>query len=317
MTMLEKYNNSLHEIPAPGGAGCHAALLGIANYGVMAGLTDGQLLNDMRASIPQGTRKVPDSEIMKAIDRARMDFQPFDTAQGYVPRKVPVKTKPPERVKPEYLRHLIGKGLGQTEADFWEASPIRLYNEPAQDARLLMETLYRPDDMLFIGERYDTGVRACSDWIEHINRHGTKNLPHIIPNPVTGEQHPDKSGKPSFRCDNAIKNFRYTIVEFDNLSREDQLAFWAAIPLPIVALIDSGGKSIHGWIAVDNICNADQWEQYIENELYKQMLIPLGVDPQCRNEARLSRLPGHYRGEKGKWQRLLYLNPKSESKAFV
>lgn len=309
MTIHEKYSKALNEIPAPGGGGCHTALLGVANLGIMAGLTDGQLLADIRASTPHGTRNVPESEIMAAIKRAKMDCQPFDTTTGYRPR-ITAPPKPIERVKPEYLQHLIEKGSGQTEADFWEASPIRLYDEPAQDARLILETLYHPDDMLFIGERFSKEVRSVSEWIKHIDKHGTKDLPHIIPNPVTGQQHPDKSGNLSYRCDNAIKDFRFTIVEFDNLSREDQLAFWKAIPLPVAALIDSGRKSIHGWIAVDGIQTAEQWEQYVEIQLYKQMLIPIGVDPACRTESRLSRLPGHLRKEKGKWQKLLYLNPK-------
>jgi hypothetical protein len=41
-------------------------------------------------------------------------------------------------------------------------------------------------------------------------------------------------------------------------------------------------------------------------------LCPLGCDPACRNESRLSRLPGHFRREKNAWQRLLYLNPDPE-----
>jgi hypothetical protein len=307
MSILEKYRKALGEIPAPGGGGCHTSLLGAANLGIMAGLTDGQLLPDIRANIPQGKRNVPDNEITAAIKRARMDCQPFDGATDYRPPQC-APPKPIEEAKPEYLQYLIEKGKGQTEADFWEASPIRLYDDPAQDARLLLETLYRPDDMLFIGERFSKEVRPAAEWIKHIVKHGTKGLPHIIPNPVTGQQHPDKSGKLSFRCDNAIKDFRYAVVEFDNLSREDQLAFWKAIPLPIAALIDSGGKSIHGWIEVGNVQTTEQWEQLIENKLYKHYLIPLGVDPACRNEARLSRLPGHFRSEKGNWQKLLYLN---------
>jgi hypothetical protein len=106
------------------------------------------------------------------------------------------------------------------------------------------------------------------------------------------------------------------MAEFDDISRADQLAFWATIPLPIAALIDSGGKSIHALIAVQGIANCAEWQRRIEDDLYARYLVPLGVDPACRNEARLSRLPGHLRdGET--WQRLLYLNPTPMSQPLI
>jgi len=71
-------------------------------------------------------------------------------------------------------------------------------------------------------------------------------------------------------------------------------------------LIDSGGKSIHAWIRVD--CpDRNAWERAIEQELFGQWLAPMGVDLACRNESRLSRLPGHYRVDTGNRQRLLFL----------
>jgi len=98
------------------------------------------------------------------------------------------------------------------------------------------------------------------------------------------------------------------MVEFDDLSREDQLAFWWTVKLPVAALIDSGNKSIHGIIALNDVNDAATWTREVENNLFKTLLIPLGVDGACRNEARLSRLPGHRR-DNGRMQRLIYLAP--------
>jgi hypothetical protein len=79
-----------------------------------------------------------------------------------------------------------------------------------------------------------------------------------------------------------------------------------------VALIDSAGKSIHAWLDVQKLApvsTSEEWEKNIKNRLYDRLLTPLGVDGACSNPARLLRLPGHFREEKGKYQRLLWLSP--------
>jgi len=52
----------------------------------------------------------------------------------------------------------------------------------------------------------------------------------------------------------------------------------------------------------------EQWQAQIKTRLYDRILTPLGIDGACSNPARLSRLPGHFRSEKGAWQRLLWLS---------
>jgi hypothetical protein len=271
MTRIEKYETSLNSLPPSGGGGCHAALLGIATRGIHAGLQDRQIFSDLRRSI-HGTRTVPDREINEAIDRARKDTDP----SGKPVRACACKPRP--EVKPEYLQKLLETGRGVQESDLPERSKIRLDGEAINDGRLVLETLCSPSDILFLGERYDTTVKPVSEWISFLEENGSRNLPHIIPNPLTGSRHEKADGGLSYRCDNAVRDFRFAMVEFDNLSRDDQLAFWGTVPLPIAALIDSGGKSIHGWIRVPaEIRTAADWTQHVENGLYQQLLIPLGV----------------------------------------
>ena len=98
----------------------------------------------------------------------------------------------------------------------------------------------------------------------------------------------------------------FAVAEFDNVAYDEQIAFWCAIELPIVALIFSGGKSIHAWICVD--CDdMDDWNDAVRKHLYNKTLIPYGVDRACSNPGRLSRTPGARR--KGVSQDLLYINP--------
>jgi len=185
------------------------------------------------------------------------------------------------------------------------------------DAILLLETLYRPEDLLWVGDRNEPGsigdtVRTAGEWIA-IFRNGGATAPHIIPNPLTGTPAPTKAGdKISLRGDSNVATYRFCMVEFDNLNKVDQIRFWSAIKLPIVCLIDSGGKSIHAWLEVSKLAQVErsgEWEEHVKCSLYNEILMPLGVDTACSNPARLSRLPGHYRSEKQAWQRLLWLSP--------
>lgn len=189
------------------------------------------------------------------------------------------------------------------------------------DEIILLENLFRPEDKIWIGDNMDKGIigntiRSRNDWITHFNS-GGKTAPHIIINPVNGISAPRKSGDGiTLRGDGNVTSYSYCMAEFDNLSREKQIQFWAAAKLPIVALIDSGGKSIHAWLDVSKLAlvtTSEQWQSQIKNRLYNQYLIPLGVDPSNTNPARLSRLPGHYRSEKNKYQRLLWLSPEGRT----
>jgi len=134
--------------------------------------------------------------------------------------------------------------------------------------------------------------------------------PHIIIPPLNGLPGGKKAGEgTTYRGDGNVKTFKYCLAEFDTLSREDQIQFWTAVKLPIVCLIDSGGKSIHAWLKVSELAQVErleQWATHIKRRLYDQGLIPLGVDSACSNPSRLSRLPGHLR-DTGKNQRILWL----------
>lgn len=310
--VFERYQNTLSEIPPPGG-GCHPALLSVANLGVLAGLDADTIFQNIRAHISPGQRRIPDREIHDAIRKALADLK----GGSFIPRPRP---EPVVKDGKAALQRIINQATITTEVDLWECSPLRLWDKPQDDPARLLEMLYEPTDLLWIGERHDAGIpgktiRFSADWITYF-RNGGQTAPHIIPNPLTGQEGITRDGKPSFRCDATVKTFLFCLAEFDTLSREDQLRFWCAVKLPLVCLIDSGGKSIHAWLQVSKLATvttSEQWQLEIKNRLYDRILTPLGVDGACSNPARLSRLPGHYRQEKCAWQRLLWLSPEGRS----
>ena len=294
MTTSVKLDIALAQMPPPGGNGCHPHLMRCANLARLAGLDEAEAAARIREHIPSGKRQVSDREIADAIRKAyRSDYQ------------APSRPRPPKRDWAAALAGIIQAGRGATEEDFRQRSAIPIPHDQTAQAVLTLASLYRPDEYLFIGDRFDRPVRKVSDWLDAIRRYGPA-WPHVIPNPVTGREAETKDGRKSFRSDTCIAAFRFAVVEFDGLPLDHQLAFLAGVRMPIAAVIFSGGKSYHAWVRVA-IADAAEWETRIERNLFARMLQPLGVDPACKNEARLSRLPGHSRG--GQVQRLIYLHP--------
>ncbi len=315
---LNKYTQRLPEIAAPGD-GCHPALLGIANLGIMGGLTPEHIFVDLKRAIKPGKRRVPDQEIWAAIKRAFLDHG--GSANALPPSMayrefIQQKKEPLLNDGKAVLRNIIGQSIISDEADIIENSPIRINWPPNEDPINLLSTLYKPQDLLFTGGFREPGIlgktiKCAADWSGTFKVGGTVG-PHIIPNPLNGIPVEKKAEDGlTLRGDGNIIRFRFCIAEFDNLTREEQLRFWSAVKLPICALIDTAGKSIHAWIdcrKLGEINSEDQWDMVIRGKVYEECLIPMGVDKACHNPSRLSRLPGHLRSG-GKYQRLLWLSP--------
>lgn len=307
-SIQEKYQSRLSGILAPG-TGCHSSLLSVANTGVIAGINQDRLFSDIRNAVPAGKRTVPDREIDEAIQKAAADHQ-----GNYRPTKKPYRAPYDGQAA---RQRIITQATISDEVDIWERSPIRLHGEPEDDAALFLFFMFRPDDLVFIGEREEPGIigktiRTAGEWIAHFNR-GGQSGPLICSNPLTGKEAKRKNGKATFRGDANVKRFRFCIIEFDDLSYKDQLRFWSGVKLPIRALVDSGGKSIHAWIDLKKLAEVttyDQWVKEIKQRLYEGILIPMGADGTCSNPSRLSRLPGHMRSETKRLQRLLWLSSK-------
>lgn len=304
MSAASRYYENLNN-PRQRGEGAHGWLMSTMNLGTLAGQTSDEMFTHVRSVL---NSKVSDREIQDAIRKA--------TNSHYVVRNTyakPISNGQAIRTK------LIQSSEISEDADLWENSPVRIDWKPSEDTVHFLELMFTPDELLFIGDREAPGIvgdniRSAAEWIEYF-RHGGQTAPHIIINPLSGEPAPTKSGdKQTYRGDACVMSFKYCLIEFDNLPREDQIRFWtspAARKLPVACLVDSGGKSIHAWVKVAKLAavtSAEQWQSEIKDTLYNQLLTPLGVDAQCSNASRLSRLPGHYRTDKKAYQRLLWLN---------
>lgn len=93
-----------------------------------------------------------------------------------------------------------------------------------------------------------------------------------------------------------VTDFRYALVESDELPIDKQNAIVRELDLPIACLVHSGNKSLHAIVKVE----AASYEEYRKRVDYLYAVCQkngLKVDTQNKNPARLSRMPGIVRGE--------------------
>ena len=217
--LLIKYKKRRAEIPAPGGNGCHSAIMGVANLGVMAGLPPEEIFEDIRHSIPPGTRRVSDREIQDAIRRAISDhggsvvsLTNVTTYSGFVQQKKESLLNDGKAV----LNKIISQSSVRDEADIFENSPVRIDWPPNEDPAKLLSILYNPPDLLFAGRIKEPGIlgkniNKAADWIDIFDAGGVIG-PHIIPNPLNGTLVEKKRDDgPTLRGDKNIIRFRFLL----------------------------------------------------------------------------------------------------------
>jgi hypothetical protein len=304
----------------------HSHQLHIANFGCLAGLSDGQMRAIMRQkALETGRSTSRFREIDEAIAEARRSAFNRPRCDG-VGQSVPIRDEPlalkslPERSSERFLAiAATGKGLG--EYDFWEASSPRPERKPFYDGLDLLDILFQRNDFIFVGECRGQNVRkrdACMALLQKLRN----PFPFFAINPFTGQCHTTRGGKLSYRCDGAVAELRYAMAEFDGkpgdstYSIENQLAFWGKARLPIVALIHSGNKSIHAIISLLGYAKSpSDWQRAVRDDLFRGLAL-LGADTSTGNPSRLSRIPGHIRAETGRRQKLIYLNAEPQVRAI-
>lgn len=89
-----------------------------------------------------------------------------------------------------------------------------------------------------------------------------------------------------------VTEFRYALVECDDIDIGKQYALIKELELPVVTLVHSGGKSLHAVVRIDAGTNQEEYRKRVDY-LYKVCeKNGLKVDTQNKNPSRLSRLPG-------------------------
>ena len=180
-----------------------------------------------------------------------------------------------------------------------------------------LETLFKPDDIVGFatqvaqdnhGKLKPINTNLAMKASEFIDRlRSTNDIEAVIGsyradcgawirmNPLDGKGQSDRN----------VSAYRYVLIESDTLPKEEQERFYRKYELPIAALVDSAGKSVHAVVRID-APNEQEYRTRV-NYLFRFLeLRGFPVDNANKNPSRLSRMPGVMRD--GVMQELLAAN---------
>lgn len=213
-----------------------------------------------------------------------------------------------------------------TLADLKNKSPITIPNDPTEQFLLALAKLYDPGDFIELIAGVKAGGQQKAAPMGNKLRYTASQLGELSKvdfydallgsgrcgtymriNPIEGTR--SGSGMNGCTTDADVFAHRFCLVEHDHLPKETQATLLAGLPLPIAAIVDSGGQSLHAWVKIGATSGGPFAEEV--RRLYKFLGL-LGFDTSNTNPSRLTRAPGFARLEEPdnpQKQSLLYLNP--------
>lgn len=314
----------LHELRNPAAPGHrHTQIVRLAGALVRAGFSADEIFARLRRNYDP--HSLPDAEIYSAIEWIERNHKvPRNRNKSdRISRERSATTeKLSEKAATDCVTAFLN-GLNCSEVELFELSPVRLFDDFRNDFRIVLETLFSEEEKINVVSNYreEAGsnkaqpigrgiIKSRNQWLDYLRKN---NLPESAAggwlrlNPTNGIGISD--------CD--ISNFRLALLESDLLPIEIQLSVLARLPIPICAIVASGGKSLHGWVQI-NATNAEEYREKVG--ILFSLVSRFGFDPANRNPSRLARLPGVMRriGKIGDGrQRLLYLNPNAMGRSIV
>lgn len=180
--------------------------------------------------------------------------------------------------------------------------------DPAQEIIRYLEALFEPEEKVgYVMQSYEKDGRYVPANKGAHDRTAGQLIAHLSKcggdvGAVLGDYNPKAGAWIRFNPldGKGIKNenvteFRYALVESDNVDVEQQNAIIRELELPVAVLVYSGKKSLHAIVHID----ADNYDEYRRRvDFLYQICQKNGLQPdtQNRNPSRLSRIPGVQRG---------------------
>lgn len=235
-----------------------------------------------------------------------------------LPKSAPKKLRP--SLDPVTAIEIYLAGFRATEDQLSEASPIPLPDDWKDGATNLLMALYRAGEKINFVTDYRLSKSTAG--IE-------KAVPYGYGRTLERNKLLDlwSAGMPESPCggwmrmnpldgqgisDSNVTSHRFVLLEFDKIPIDLQLSLLGRMPLPIAAILTSGGRSVHAWVKSDS---KDDCSYRDDSSMLLTMLSRFGLDAKNKNPSRLSRLAGVTRklGADGDGrQRLLYLNARPQ-----
>lgn len=201
-------------------------------------------------------------------------------------------------------------------ADIMKAPPEEGWNDSGSFDEIIqyLNLLYKQDDLIGLNPKsqynedekkwepygIERPTRTVKEWIQELEKYRSKNDVcysfgdyekkagmWIYINPLDGK---------GFMKANVV-DFRYCLIECDVIPMAEQIKRYKRMRLPIAAMVNSGGKSIHAVVKIE----AKDMNQYIQRVDFLFDYCTkngLPIDGANKNCNRLTRLPGIWRNGK-------------------
>lgn len=278
-------------------AGCPAAGGGVNHWLYVMALKlhpwrEASEIYDLLASLSANCgRNVSEAEIRRAIDRSReVAWSPGGSAP------IAKKSKRPNGEFEPALRLEVIQHEGIDVADLVERSPIR-WDDDAPRTTEILRTLFPAGSLLCCGlSKTVFRTRPLEEWTM------ASDWQLIVPSPMSAIKGVTQDGRESEHCLDNTGARRFLVVEFDKGRPEDQatLHLHLAKYAPLVMVVSSGGKSLHGWF----YCQ-DEPEELVRD--FMDYAVRLGADAATWTRSQFVRMPDGLRNSRNR-QRVFYFD---------
>jgi len=291
---LPSFLQDLLAAPPRAGEGVHDWLFRVARQ-LHAHLPAVEIVASLETRVANCGRPVPRHEIISAVQNSLASaWQPGQRTTATPTAKWP-------SVNAEQREAIIKDGGGL--ADLWELSPVRI-DDNKQHTEEIIDHLFPGNSLLCCGKSqsdFDTKLRES--W-----RGQLAGLQFIVPSPMTGLTGLTKEGRESAHTLNNSGPRRFLVCEFDTGTTDEHAALMMHLGTyaPLVCVVHSGNKSLHGWFYVQS-----QPDDKVNRFL--RYAVSLGADRATWTRSQFVRMPDGTR-DNGKRQTVFFLNFKPTEK---
>jgi len=272
------------------GTGVHSWMMEAAWACRINGLTAEDTARELHSRMTRNPS--PGNEIETAV--AKVFDSPDLPVTGGGSRIWPKTQKWPSR-NDEQIEALAADGRGVD--DLRKESRRRFACSPEVTSRAVLKNIFPGNPLLCVGNKYDFHTSPLSEFVDV-----AYTYEQIVPSPMTAKHGRTQAGKLSEHTLEATGPRRFLIIEGDKTSKEHQAAvlLHLAQVAPLTMVVDSGGKSLHGWFFV-----AGKTDEQL-TPFFSRACV-LGADVALWTRSQFVRMPGGLR-DNGNRQSVIYYN---------
>lgn len=286
---LPQFLRELIANPPQAGEGVHNWLFKVARQ-LHAHLPAVEIVSLLENAVTNCGRSVPKREIVAAVQNAApCAWQPNShSAQSKSNPKWP-------RVNPQKRGVIVCNGGGLSV--LWELSTPRIMDNAGHTEQII-DRLFPGNPLLCCGaSQFNFDTKSRDDWRGQLGK-----LQFIVPSPMSAIVGLTKDGKESKHTLSNTGARRFLVCEFDTGTTDEHATLLLHLGgfAPLICVVHSGGKSLHGWFFVYG-----QPENKIHD--FFRYAVTLGADRATWTRSQFVRMPDGTRNN-GKRQTVFFLN---------